>query len=60
VINRLYDQNVGYWQSDLQRMDFLGDTDRGSMLVDYFAVSDKELADAVERMIADGRVALAP
>jgi glyoxylase-like metal-dependent hydrolase (beta-lactamase superfamily II) len=59
VINRLYDQNVGYWQPDLEGMDYVGDADRGSMLVDYLAVSEKQLADAVDRMIADGRPELA-
>jgi hypothetical protein len=59
VINRLYDQNVGYWQPDLEGMDYVGDADRGSMLVDYLAVSEKQLADAVDRMIADGRAELA-
>jgi glyoxylase-like metal-dependent hydrolase (beta-lactamase superfamily II) len=59
VINRLYDQNVGYWQPDLQGMDYLGSGDRGSMLVDYLGVSEGQLARAVERMIADGRPELA-
>ena len=59
VINRLYDQNVGYWQPDLQGMDYLGSDDRGSMLVDYLGVSEGQLARAVERMIADGRHELA-
>lgn len=59
VINRLYDQNVGYWQPDLEGMDYVGDADRGSMLVDYLAVSEKQLADAVDRMVADGRAELA-
>jgi hypothetical protein len=59
VINRLYDQNVGYWQPDLQGMDYLGSGDRGSMLVDYLGVSEAQLARAVERMIADGRPELA-
>jgi glyoxylase-like metal-dependent hydrolase (beta-lactamase superfamily II) len=59
VINRLYDQNVGYWQANLEGMDYLGDGDRGSMLVDYLGVSEKQLAQAVDRMIADGRAELA-
>jgi glyoxylase-like metal-dependent hydrolase (beta-lactamase superfamily II) len=59
VINRLYDQNVGYWQPDLEGMDYVGDADRGSMLVDYLGVSEKQLADAVDHMIADGRAEMA-
>ena len=30
VINRLYDQNVGYWQPDMQGVDYLTRADRGS------------------------------
>jgi glyoxylase-like metal-dependent hydrolase (beta-lactamase superfamily II) len=59
VINRLYDQNVGYWQPDLEGMDYLNDADRGSMLVDYLAVSEKQLVDAIDRMVVDGRAELA-
>lgn len=59
LINRLYDQNVGYWQPDLEGIDVLGDDDRGSLLVDYLGVSEAQLARAVERMIADGRPELA-
>jgi glyoxylase-like metal-dependent hydrolase (beta-lactamase superfamily II) len=59
LINRLYDQNVGYWQPDLQGLDHLGRADRGSVLVDYLGVSEQQLAKAVERMIADGKYELA-
>jgi glyoxylase-like metal-dependent hydrolase (beta-lactamase superfamily II) len=59
VINRLYDQNVGYWQPDLQGVDFLSRADRGSILVDYLDVSERQLVKATERMIADGKYELA-
>ena len=59
VINRIFDQTVGYWQPDLQGMDFLGRSDRGSMLVDYLGVTEPQLAHGVERMIADGKYELA-
>jgi glyoxylase-like metal-dependent hydrolase (beta-lactamase superfamily II) len=59
VINRVFHQNVGYWQPDLQGMDALGRGDRGSMLVDYLGVSERQLAQGAERMIADGRYELA-
>jgi len=59
VINRIFHQTVGYWQPDLQGMDFLGRTDRGSMLVDYLGVTERQLSRGVERMIADGRYELA-
>ncbi len=59
VINRIYDQNVGYWLPDLEGVDQLGRADRGSLLVDYLGVSERQLAGAAERMIADGKYELA-
>jgi alkyl sulfatase BDS1-like metallo-beta-lactamase superfamily hydrolase len=59
VINRLYDQTVGYWQTDLAGMDYVSRADRGSALVDYLGLSDRELAAAAERMIRDGKHELA-
>lgn len=59
AINRLFDQNVGYWQPDLEGVDYLGDADRGALLVDYLGVSESRLANAADRMIADGRPELA-
>jgi glyoxylase-like metal-dependent hydrolase (beta-lactamase superfamily II) len=59
VINRLYDQRVGYWQPDLQGVDYLSHADRGSLLIDYLGVSERQLLKATERMIADGKYELA-
>jgi glyoxylase-like metal-dependent hydrolase (beta-lactamase superfamily II) len=59
VINRLYDQQVGYWQPDLQGVDYLSRADRGSILIDYLGVSERQLLKATERMIADGKYELA-
>jgi glyoxylase-like metal-dependent hydrolase (beta-lactamase superfamily II) len=59
VIDRLYDQNVGYWQPDLQGLDHLGSSDRAELLVDYLGVSEKQLVRAVERLAADGKYELA-
>jgi len=59
VIDRLYDQSVGYWQTDLAGMDHVSRADRGSALVDYLGLSDRELASAAERMIRDGKHELA-
>lgn len=58
VIDRLFDQNSGYWQNGLQGLDALTDADRGSALVDYLGVSDRQLATAAERMVADGKLEL--
>jgi len=59
VINRTYDQNVGYWQPDLQGVDYLSRADRESMLIDYLGVSERQLVKATERMIAEGKFELA-
>src|ERR1700691_6044192 len=59
VIDRLYDQNVGYWQPDLQGLDHLGRADRAELLVDYLGVSDKQLVKTVERLAGDGKYELA-
>lgn len=59
VINRIYDQNVGYWQPDLQGIDHLSRADRGSAPVDYLGVSERQIAKAAERMIAEGKYELA-
>jgi glyoxylase-like metal-dependent hydrolase (beta-lactamase superfamily II) len=59
VIDRLYDQNVGYWQADLQGLDHLGRADRAELLTDYLGVSDRQVAKAMERMLADGKYELA-
>jgi glyoxylase-like metal-dependent hydrolase (beta-lactamase superfamily II) len=59
VINRTYDQHVGYWQPDFQGIDYLSRADRGAMLIDYLGVSERQLVKATERMIADGKYELA-
>lgn len=59
VINRIYDQHVGYWQPDLQGVDYLTRADRGALLVDYLEVSEGRLIAATKRMIADGNYELA-
>src|SRR5215470_15434247 len=59
VINRIYDQHIGYWQPDLQGVDNLSRADRGSILVDYLGISERQLVKAIERMIADGNYELA-
>jgi glyoxylase-like metal-dependent hydrolase (beta-lactamase superfamily II) len=59
VIDRLYDQNVGYWQPDLQGMEHLTRRDHAELLVDYLGVSERQLVKAVERLTADGKYELA-
>jgi hypothetical protein len=58
VIDRLYDQNVGYWQPDLQGLEHLTRADHAE-LFDYLGVSEKQLVKTVERLNADGKYELA-
>jgi glyoxylase-like metal-dependent hydrolase (beta-lactamase superfamily II) len=54
LINRVYDQNVGYWQPDLQGMDHLSQTEFGSLLTEYLDLSETQLAGAIEKMVSGG------
>jgi hypothetical protein len=59
VIDRLYDQKVGYWQADLQGIDHLGRADRAQLLIDYMGLSEKQVLKTVDRLAADGKYELA-
>lgn len=59
VIDRLYDQNVGYWQADLEGLDHISRADRAELLVDYLGLSEEQLVKAVGRLAADGKYELA-
>jgi alkyl sulfatase BDS1-like metallo-beta-lactamase superfamily hydrolase len=59
VIDRLYDQNVGYWQPDLQGLEHLTSADRAALLVDYLGVTEGQLVKTLERLAADGKYELA-
>jgi glyoxylase-like metal-dependent hydrolase (beta-lactamase superfamily II) len=59
VIDRLYDQNVGYWQPDLEGLEHLTRADHAELLVDYLGVSERQLVKTVERLTADGKYELA-
>jgi alkyl sulfatase BDS1-like metallo-beta-lactamase superfamily hydrolase len=59
VIDRLYDQNVGYWQANLQGLAHPSRTDHAELLVDYLGVSEGQIVKAVERLSADGKYAMA-
>ncbi len=58
VIDRLYDQNVGYWQPDLQGLEHLTSADRAALLVDYLGVTEAQLVKTVERLAGDGKYEL--
>jgi alkyl sulfatase BDS1-like metallo-beta-lactamase superfamily hydrolase len=55
VIDRLYDQNVGYWQADLEGIRHISHADRAEIFVDYLGVSERQLTRALQGMIADGK-----
>ena len=59
VIDRLYDQNIGYWQPDLQGVEHLTRADHAELLVDYLGVSERQLVKTVDRLAADGKYELA-
>lgn len=59
VIDRLFAQNVGYWQVNLEGLDHLGDPDRGELLVSYLGLSEKQLTNAVNEIAADAKYELA-
>jgi hypothetical protein len=59
VIDRLFRQNVGYWQADLEGLDHLGDSDYGELLGNYLGLSEKQLVNAVYQIAAEGKYELA-
>jgi glyoxylase-like metal-dependent hydrolase (beta-lactamase superfamily II) len=54
VINRLYDQHIGYWQPGREGMDTLSTKELGALLTHYLELSEQDLADAIEKMLANG------
>ena len=58
-INRLYDQNVGYWHPDTTGMDSLSPAELGSVLTDYLELSDAEIETLIQTMIERGDLELA-
>jgi glyoxylase-like metal-dependent hydrolase (beta-lactamase superfamily II) len=59
VIDRLYDQSVGYWQANLEGLAHPSRTDHAELLVDYLGVSEGQILKAAERLSADGKYAMA-
>jgi hypothetical protein len=59
VIDRLFQQSVGYWLPSLEGLDHLADSDRAELLVDYLGLSERQLVGAVHKMAADGKYELA-
>jgi hypothetical protein len=59
AIDRIYDQNVGYWEANLRGLAHPGRTDRAELLVDYLGLSEAQIIQAADRLDADGRYAMA-
>ena len=59
VIDRLYDQNVGYWQANLQGLAHPSRTDRAELFADYLGVSESQIVKAADRLSTDGKYAMA-
>jgi len=59
VIDRIYDQNVGYWEANLQGLAHPGTMDRAQLLVDYLGLSEAQIVKAADRLAADGRYEMA-
>jgi glyoxylase-like metal-dependent hydrolase (beta-lactamase superfamily II) len=59
VIDRLYDQNVGYWQANLHGLAHPSRADRAELFVDYLGLSEAQLVKAAERLSTDGKYAMA-
>jgi hypothetical protein len=55
VIDRLYDQNVGYWQADLTGISHLSHAEHAEILVDYLDVSERQFGKALQHLVADGK-----
>jgi glyoxylase-like metal-dependent hydrolase (beta-lactamase superfamily II) len=59
VIDRIYDQNVGYWEANLQGLAHTSRADRAELLVDYLGLSESQIVKAADRLAADGKYAMA-
>jgi len=59
VIDRIYDQNVGYWEANLQGLAHPGRTDRAELLVDYLGLTESQIVKAADRLTADGKYEMA-
>ena len=59
VIDRLYDQHVGYWEANLQGLSHPSRADRADLLVEYLGLSESQIVKAADRLAADGKYAMA-
>src|SRR5215469_2995322 len=59
VIDRVYDQNVGYWQANLQGLAHPSRADRADLLVGYLGLSESQIVKAADHLSTDGKYAMA-
>ena len=59
VIDRIYDQNVGYWEANLQGLSHPSRADRAELYVDYLGLSEAQIVKGADRLSADGKYAMA-
>jgi glyoxylase-like metal-dependent hydrolase (beta-lactamase superfamily II) len=59
VIDRIYDQNVGYWEANLNGLAHPSRADRAELLVDYLGLSQARIIKAADRLSADGKYEMA-
>ncbi|MBI3451564.1 MAG: MBL fold metallo-hydrolase [Rhodospirillales bacterium] len=59
IINRLYDQRLGYWQAGPEGLDHLDAGDYGALLRRYLRLPSERIADAVAEMVEAGDYELA-
>ena len=59
VIDRLYHQNKGYWDANLQGVNHISQVEYGELLFDYLELSDQQLMKTLKRLVNDGRYELA-
>src|SRR5262249_51489138 len=55
VIDRVYDQNVGYWEANLQGLSHPSRADRADLLVEYLGLSEAQIFKAADRLASDGK-----
>src|SRR5262245_1126919 len=59
MIDRIYDQNVGYWEANLQGLAHPGRKDRAELLTNYLRLSEAQIVKAAEHLCADGKYEMA-
>src|SRR5262249_7422833 len=50
LIDRIYDQNVGYWEANLQGLSHPSRAERAELLVDYLGQSEAQIVKAADRL----------